>query len=333
MRRNNNFDLLRLFAGVLVIISHSFGVLNKGGLQPSFRIANRQIIASSLGVFIFFVISGYLVVQSLERSSGIRQYIKKRALRIYPAIIVCNILCIVLLGLFFSALPFFQYLKQPDTWSYLWYNTTLYKNQFYLPGVFTSLAPANEINASIWTLTPELLLYILLLLLFLFKFLRPAFTFMVFFILFIIFCYWCDDKSINGWPLDYYINFSLFFFAGAALHLLRKYILFRWYWAAFFAAVVYMLPGSWLQWLFFIFMVSYMVIYAGNKKQLFNLKGLDISYGLYIYAFPIQQIILIAAGNTLAPWLHVSYSVLCTLPFAFASWKWVEAPALRLKGK
>ena len=101
MRHTNNFNLLRLVAALMVIISHSFGVLNKGTEQPMCWIGNRQIIGSSLGVFIFFAINGYLVMQSLQSVSTNCKYLRNRALRIFPALIICNILCVVLLGLFF----------------------------------------------------------------------------------------------------------------------------------------------------------------------------------------------------------------------------------------
>ncbi|MES2723643.1 MAG: hypothetical protein V4656_10880, partial [Pseudomonadota bacterium] len=51
----------------------------------------------------------------------------------------------------------------------------------------------------------------------------------------------------------------------------------------------------------------------------------DMSYGLYIYACPIQQILVMS--GTLSFWA----SVAATLPFAVASWFMVERPALRLK--
>ncbi len=331
MRHTNNFNLLRLAAALMVIISHSFGVLDKGNEQPMFWICNRQIIGSSLGVFIFFAISGYLVMQSLQRVSTNWQYLRNRALRIFPALIVCNILCVVLLGLFFGSLPFTAYLLRTDTWSYLWYNTALYHNQFYLPGVFNNLKPANDINASIWTLTPEVLLYILLLILSLLKLFKSTVVAAISFVLFMVCCSLLHDQSYNGWPLDYYISFSMFFFQGAALYLFRKYISFRWYWVLPGALLIYFIPDAWVKWMLFTLLVSYVVIYIGNTRQLVSLKGYDVSYGLYIYAYPVQQILLITIGSAINPWLQSFLTVLCTLPFAFVSWIFIERPALSLK--
>ena len=200
-----------------------------------------------------------------------------------------------------------------------------------MPGVFSSLKPVNDINASIWTLTPEILLYILLLLFSLVKLFKLTIVAVISFVLFMVCCALLHDQSFNGWPLDYYISFSMFFFQGTALYLFRKYISFSWYWVLPAVLLIYFIPDAWVKWMLFTLLVSYVVIYIGNTKQLISLKGFDVSYGLYIYAYPGQQILLILLGNAIDPWLHAALTVACTLPFAFASWIFIEKPALSLK--
>jgi peptidoglycan/LPS O-acetylase OafA/YrhL len=57
----------------------------------------------------------------------------------------------------------------------------------------------------------------------------------------------------------------------------------------------------------------------------------DYSYGLYVYGWPVQQCIVLAMGNEIGLWPMIALSIVCTLPFAIASYHWVEAPALTLK--
>jgi peptidoglycan/LPS O-acetylase OafA/YrhL len=268
----------------------------------------------------------------LHRSSSALQYLKKRALRILPALLVCNLFCIIFLGLFFGSLPWLKYLQQPDTWTYLWYNTTLYKNQFHLPGVFDKLKPGNVVNASLWTLTVEVGLYISLLILFLSGLFKTKLGIAITGLIFILIAYFLHDKTFHGWRLEYYVNLSLFFFQGSMLYLFRDSFNPKLYWLLPFLLLFFLLEHQWIKWLLVTGIASYLVILGGKSKQVISLKGNDVSYGLYIYAFPIQQIILLLVGEAINPWLHVVLTVLFAFPFAFLSWRFVEKPALRLKG-
>jgi peptidoglycan/LPS O-acetylase OafA/YrhL len=328
--RENNFDLLRLLAAISVIVSHSFGVLDQGEKQPLFYIFNIQIIPSSIGLFIFFVISGYLVSQSLAGTNSSFQYLKNRALRIFPALIVCNILCIFLLGIFFCNLPFHQYLFNKNTALYFWHNTSLYHDQLYLPGVFSALKTSREVNASLWTLGVECLLYMALLMLWFVKIYKNKVVLIVAFCSFLCASFYLHDKIFHGWPLEYYVNFSLYFFEGSILYSLKKILHRRWYLMLLPMAIILGVKDHFAQWMALTLIASCVVIFVATRKQFISLKHIDVSYGLYIYAFPVQQILLILFGP-INPWLHVLFTIVFTLPFAFASWWLVEKPALSLK--
>jgi peptidoglycan/LPS O-acetylase OafA/YrhL len=156
----NNFGVLRLVAAFFVIVSHSFGILGKGLQQPALWYSDKHLILSDVGLYIFFTISGFLVTQSLFNSDTLTHYLSKRFIRVMPALVVVNVICIIL-GVFVTSLPVSDYLSNHKTWTYFIKNSTLVKNQFTLPGVFTSLKD-DSVNASIWTILIEVKFYVLL---------------------------------------------------------------------------------------------------------------------------------------------------------------------------
>ena len=54
----------------------------------------------------------------------------------------------------------------------------------------------------------------------------------------------------------------------------------------------------------------------------------DFSYGVYVYAFPCQQMLAALLGKDLQPWSFFGLSLLLVLPLGVASWYLVERPAL-----
>lgn len=83
-RSGNRFDFMRLFAALLVLWSHSYPLTGRNPQEPLARLTGIESMGG-MGVAIFFVLSGYLVTLSLERSPGLLSFARKRAVRIYPA--------------------------------------------------------------------------------------------------------------------------------------------------------------------------------------------------------------------------------------------------------
>src|SRR5690349_3507824 len=101
----NNFDAIRLAMALLVVWSHSFA-LHLGSEKAEWIsvILNGAYGygAGSLGVMAFFVISGFLIAQSWERSSSGRSYFEKRIRRIYPGFMVATSLCAFIIAPMFG---------------------------------------------------------------------------------------------------------------------------------------------------------------------------------------------------------------------------------------
>jgi peptidoglycan/LPS O-acetylase OafA/YrhL len=144
--RQNNFDLLRVVDAVSVIFSHAFFLgENRLVTEPLMVLTSGQTLLGVAGVFVFFVISGFLVTMSWAETASLPHYLAKRALRIYPGLIACLLLSVFALGPTVSGLPTGRYFAAPDTWRYVPWNLLLDADQNGLPGVRFSAFDAGTV--------------------------------------------------------------------------------------------------------------------------------------------------------------------------------------------
>ena len=110
--------------------------------------------AGPIGVMFFFCLSGYLVARSWANDPHLVRFSYRRALRIFPAVIVCTLLTIAIMGVFFSDISLGAFLQHKVTRSFL-SNCILYI-KFYLPGAFQNNPYLGTVNGSLWTLPVKL---------------------------------------------------------------------------------------------------------------------------------------------------------------------------------
>ena len=336
--RDNNFNLIRLLAALGVIFSHSVAAL---GL-PMEREFFGPRVGFSLGgmaVDVFFVTSGFLVTASLVGRRDIVAFLWARALRIYPALWVMLLLTIFVLGPAVTAWPAGDYFSAAQTWSYLGKCATLIGGVRYaLPGVFDQLPLKGEVNGSLWTLPIEARLYLWLAAAWLvlavvspvrMKALRLLAPIAVAVFAFLIVKGQLETGNANGREIRQFM-----FIYGAALYLWRDRVPMSP--VALVALPAILVLASINQTVFFLAyaaflapLVMHLAYLPGGRVRRFNGWG-DFSYGVYIYAFPIQQtIVLLMPGLSLAA--MVALSCVVTLAVAVLSWNLVEKPALARK--
>lgn len=296
-----NFDLMRVLAALLVVVSHTYPLSGR----PPLRIMGVEDLGA-LGVSVFFVISGYLVTGSYQRDP--KSYLVKRLLRIEPGLIASLIVTVILLG-FLTTAPAAEY--WPRAALYVLRNALLYPATYELPGVFQSVPVPNVVNGVLWTLRLEFSFYLVLMLI------RARLSLVAALgagcaavWLYMTFAHpdWAQSQITRITFLG--SRNGLLFFAGAALYLAR--------WK----------PPLWLAG---VSLAAFPII--GPLALPTAVLGLvrpgklpaDLSYGIYIYAFPVQQV-LAAYGR-----LNLATAVLAVLPFAALSWFLVERPAMQLK--
>lgn len=310
----NGFDHLRLIAAVLVVIHHA-RVLNGGAPWT----IGRGPDPGALGVGIFFVISGYLVTASLRRSPGVRSFLAKRVLRIAPGLLAALLLTACVLGPLVSDLPASDYFGRSETWLYVLKNLSLYAVTYDLPGVFARAPYPDVVNGSLWSLRLEFTAYLGLAVLGAARLVRAPVLLGLAILAASGFAAvhftgfdGQDDRArlvslaaLNGW----------LFLCGATLDAFEAKP------PAWTAAIGLALLPSPL-W----FLGLPLAVVALGRMTAPRLPA-DLSYGLYIYSFPLQQV-LAEHGR-----LTVLSSLALALPFAAASWFLVEKPVLRLKAK
>jgi peptidoglycan/LPS O-acetylase OafA/YrhL len=341
--RNNNFNFIRLLAASAVLVSHSY-TLSTG--NPEIEPFARQIglTLGTIAVDIFFITSGFLVTGSLLARSNIVEFFAARALRIYPGLWVSQILTVAIVGFWLTTEPPRTFFSQWATWHYLLKNCALVRYvDFYLPGTFeTAPFSVGGVNSSLWTLPVELRMYVYLGMGWLILRLLRAYSGRAFVI-------FCVAVAIVGVALDlgHFImpaarifsggsQWTLpgLFFLGAAFRLLQDRIpVSRAVALCMALALLLSLIDPLLFGITYRLTLAYLVIYlalaAGRFP--FSPRG-DYSYGIYIYAYPIQQAIATLVAG-ISPAQMIALSGVITFGFAFASWHGVEKHALHVKDR
>lgn len=336
-REANNFDLLRILFAWFVIVSHSYVLNGLGESDPLGQFTSNYLILSFIGVKGFFVISGYLILQSLTRSKSVLDYLAKRILRIFPGLIVVLITTIIVVYFIYppTQLP---YLLNPDIYKYFIGNVLLFTPHFYIPGVFEQL-PSKAINGSLWTIEFEFLFYIVLLLLFPIKRNLKAlrWTLLGLMALFTIgnLFYPSELLSIKKpIPMDLVFDLGIYFITGSFFACVNwkqwpfsKYLLIASV-LLFIAMIAFKTDRAWL-----FTCLPFIILYIGEKKSKaanwIHQKLGDPSYGIYLYAFPIQQLIVYyCKPSTFELFLYASIGAFA---FGILSWRFVEKKALTLK--
>ncbi|MEM1161135.1 MAG: acyltransferase [Pseudomonadota bacterium] len=329
--RDNHFNLIRLLAAFGVLVSHAYPLaLGPGAMQPL-----EQALGMTLGgvcVAIFFAVSGFYITRSFDQAANWHAFVLARVLRIFPALLVVLLLTVAVASLLTTASPATFWGAAPG---YLIQNLTLVRLDYDLPGVFEATPYGTAINGSLWTLFYEVVCYAGVLfagLLGLFH--RPRLAFAVLAVVLLaggVLLEWGQDWGLNG-RVTALAKLGLPFVIGSAIYLFRHSVPLSPLLGAALVALALATSGTPAFSVTFMLALSYCVFLVGfwpaDGLLGYNRFG-DISYGVYIYAFPIQQ--WIASQGVVSPGMNILLAVPPTLICAMLSWHLVEKPALRLK--
>jgi len=323
------FDGLRLMAAFGVLVSH--GMLMPTGTEPLEALPRTLGRVGYWGVFTFFIISGFLLARSLDRQPDALRFAVNRVLRIYPGLIACALVTAFGLGLLGTALPWHAYLAHDDSIGYVGLTAQCLCARGWLPGVFGSEVGhelRSVVNGSLWSLSYEVLSYTLLLALWLaLRSVRATVLALV-----------ALAVATLALPLVHErlagVAFTLPYFAGGALmYLVHQRFGLRGPVALACAAGVAL--AAWFGGLALAYATlgAYVVAYLGtrpNPGSALSARVGDLSYGVYLYGWPVQQLVKQATQST-DPWLMLALSAAITWSCAWLSYRLVERPALRLK--
>ncbi|MDE2427911.1 MAG: acyltransferase [Burkholderiales bacterium] len=331
---------MRILAAVTVLINHCFPLL--GYVEPLGDMLGLTL--GTISVDVFFVTSGFLVTGSLLAKKSAFEYICSRVLRIYPALIVVTLFSVFIIGTSLSDLPLATYLPHPQTLHFLISDATVLAGiEMNLPGLFAD-RPFTAVNGSLWTLVYEMKMYLLLLLVWAVSAKQTRGTIRTWFRVENILLGLCLSsglmlviKSCLGDEAGHLNRFIFLFFSGASFYSFKKYIPLshRIFLCIVVTAGIAFLFGKTVFSMLVCLAIPYTVLYLafipnGIIRQ-FNKMG-DYSYGVYIYAFPIQQSI-----GAIYPKISVSQLAISSLTLTFImaafSWHVIEKPVLSNKNR
>jgi peptidoglycan/LPS O-acetylase OafA/YrhL len=324
VERHNNFDLLRLVAATTVIFSHAFLLAeNSQDHDPLMMLTGGQTILGLVGVFMFFTISGFLISQSFDTTPSPWVFLAKRGLRIFPGLIVCLIVCVFVIGPVVTSLPLAEYFGRHEPYLFLAHNAVLEVEHYNrLPGV--EFWPGNMggiVNGPLWSLPCEALMYLMLCGLGMCGLLTLPVTLLL--LALGVAGLWVSATDFLGgffWLLA-------FFAAGMCCYRLRGTRFFSGRWALLaLLGLALSIPAKLFLIGFSVF-GSYLTIYLALNRSLPVLPAArfgDLSYGLYIYGWPIEQCVIYVSGGR-APWWQVFViAIVVTGAIAFLSWHLIE---------
>jgi peptidoglycan/LPS O-acetylase OafA/YrhL len=333
--RRNNFDVLRLLAASFVLFSHSYALT--GNAEPFADVSGWTF--GEIGVVMFFAMSGFLIAKSWNEQPRLAPFSVKRGLRLLPALIVAVAVTVFVIGPIFTVLPLSTYFTDPTTWLYLIRCSFLITFFGTLPGVFETNPYPDAVNGSLWTLPVEACCYALAAALGTLGLLRRSGLLFGLSVLLVLCVTPLSPIAIapaggtTGGNLSLVILLGATFVLGSLAYSLRVRLHLSWLIAALLMALwVVTWGGGWARptgILAIAFTVLVLAFRTPAGLRRLTAPG-DVSYGIYVYAFPVQQSVA-AIWGAIDPLLMMAIAFPVTYALAFLSWRLVERPALALK--
>lgn len=316
-REANFFDLLRVVAAASVVLGHSWPLLGLDGVPKYAGISIHH-----LGVYVFFTISGYLLARSWSRAPQPLPFLTRRVFRIFPALVVTVALTVFAIGPIMSVVPPKDYWGNSEAWAYL--QGAILMPTYELPGVFLS-NPSSAVNGSLWSLGPELCCYLTLVALGLLSrrvsvLMRAAVVVVLAVAIFAV--------PITGTLRTTLIAVVFFGIGSLIAELPSGFRISAWMLPilvivpAFFDGAIGVI-ATWL-------LLPIVIVILGEKRSQFATwfhRGGDPSYGMYLWAFLVQQIITERFG-LLPLWSNVVVVLALSAALGYLSWHLVEKHAI-----
>lgn len=343
-RTQNSFNDIRFILAFSVLFFHSYEMLPIKSTDFFTAAMNGQSSLGGLAVYGFFILSGFFMIQSLNNSNSVLNYFINRVLRILPAFWFPLLLFSLIIIPMISDINF---RGENSALNFVWKSGTfhLFGYAWEINNAFPNNHLPNNINGSMWTLKHEIACYFMLPIIWYFCYKKRNFL-LIFTFLFLVlailsitsgFSIWHIPVglawvlSINEYPS--FILFAYYFMSGVLIYLYRdKVIISKRLLILCFVLLIISANYGGLKYVFML-TLPYIFVVLGCliKTTIFSKYG-DFSYGMYIYAFPIQQII-ISKSEEITVMELIFYSTILTVILSIFSWFFIERPILNFKHK
>lgn len=344
--KHNSIGFLRLTLACLVIVSHSYP-LGGFGDEPLGVWTHSHATFGGIAVAAFFFLSGYLITQSYVQSQSIIRFLWRRVLRIFPGFWGCLLATTCIFGPLACAIEGSNLLtyfaaKANGPFSYVAANYLLGMKQYGMVGLLSHNPYPGAFDGSLWTLSNEFTCYIAVAVVGVLGALGRRRILVVALLTLLLAMYVVPQQTdrllllhvlrVAVFEQRTMLEQAVYFTVGAVYCLFGEHIVLRR--RLFYTAIVIVVLtiGYDVGHLLVPFALSYALMWLALHLPLqsFSKHG-DYSYGLYIYAFPTQQILASLGINHYGMVLYLALVVALALPLAVLSWHFVEKPCLALK--
>jgi peptidoglycan/LPS O-acetylase OafA/YrhL len=331
-RRNRTLDFVRIALAAAVLFSHAWELSGDPAGELLNRLTRTGMSLGSVAVTFFFLLSGYLIVGSWVLDPRLRDFVLKRLLRILPGY--------VMVGLLAPGIPhFFRAFFEPP-WGAPFGMAFVTLSATATPPVLPGL-PVPAVNNSLWTLSYEVRCYLLVAMFGMLGLLRRRVVWLLFTALAFsatripVIVFRNFPHALVPWlgwpPTDALLCFA--FFVGGSFFLYRDVVRFHWGFALVAAAtLIACLVLNAHAGLAIVLLGGYLLFFLGTfflPDSRWRAKVPDVSYGMYIYGWPIEELWIWYRHP--APWVTFLLSLGCAAVMGFLSWHFVERPMLRKK--
>ena len=336
MIKNNNFDFLRFLFAVFVVISHAYPLSGSSeNSQWIYQVTSGQIVLARIGLNGFFIISGFFIFQSLKHSKSLLNYYRKRFLRLFPALFIVLLITILFAQFVYEgAVPFY---KNEEVYTYLPNNLSLYNFQAIIKGIFDN-NPYHSINGSLWTIRYEFSLYVALSLLYFFRnnkkiiriLLLTCFATLIISYNFFLFRF--AGSSILGMIGYEILDLGTFFVCGSLLAAFNfEKVKTKWILPIAVLILITSIQFNFYNTTKHIILPVIILLIGFTPLTFFSTfdKIGDLSYGIYIYSFPVQQTLMYY--YKLNVYQLIFLSLIISIILGYFSWHLIEKKVLRYK--
>ncbi len=331
-RENNNFNLIRMIAAYMVIFAHATAIQGNG-VDIIARITG-QTHSGQMAVFIFTFLSGVFITKSVM-NTNLKKFCKKRICRLYPELILCLIV-VLIIGSIFSTYSFKDYWFDPQVRKYFIANLLEITNEHFLPGVFVDHPATGAMNGVLWFITFEVRIYFLYGLLKSLKIFEDSIKSNI--VLMLLLVWVIAEPSYvpflgGSGELCGNANFpqyTITFLIASLFYINFKEINVKWEHLCIGLCLMYIFRHSsiaiWIWGAGFILFA----MYFGTRKILLSIKIKDLSYGIFLYGWPIGQVVYELFPTISAFYAAIITGIAATI-VAFGSEKLIAAVSSMFK--
>lgn len=329
-KENNNLDIFRIIAACMVIWGHAYAITPETGVIDFIGRTLGFDYSGSLAVKLFFFLSGLVVTNSLLAKGSALQFAIARFFRIWPALFATLLLTAFIVGPIFSDYGLNEYFRSSIPYRYVWENLLLHTS-YKLPGVYTGNTYRDVINGSLWTIPYEVAAYLILLTLFLLRTFQSKILPSLVFAL-ILLDPLLGNRFLFTWlPQNHEIDLLAPCFAfGSLLAIYKDKIGIDTRMLAGALLLAFLFKNHTFNFYFFYLALFIFVLYISHLKWIVHIKfTTDISYGIYLWGFPVQQTL-----SHLLPSQSVMFNQLSAIGISiligFLSWHLIEKKCIAL---